>query len=191
VEPSSAHRVCGSRTTQRTRRSSSSMTQGLFSRLRTRCSWKSASVVSGDRVGVFKLDAPAGSLRKTRTRSARPPLRQWSWEPRLRRTRLRLVTFAWRVEGCSPTLHGQEVLSVVYRPTRQRLVSLMVTTHGFLISMQRRRAYRSTTRSSTLLTYLSSFGFARYGILPFEIEGTITSAGLSQAAIKDTDSIVS
>jgi hypothetical protein len=31
----------------------------------------------------------------------------------------------------------------------------------------------------------------KYGIIPFEIEGTVTSSGLSQAAIRTTDSIVS
>jgi hypothetical protein len=149
------------------------------------------SIVSGDRVGVFKLDAPAGSIEKdtytvgsatastvvmgASIASDTPAAGYLRVEGR------GLFTYtSWSgstFSGVSPSPSGAGVTNgddawVPYIDAEATGISI---NNSFIYSADVPVIVR----------------VRKAGILPFEIEGTITSAGLSQSAIRTLDNIVS
>jgi hypothetical protein len=150
-----------------------------------------SSVVSGDRVGVFKLDAPAGSIEKdTYTVSS--------------------ATATTVVMGASI---ASDTPAAGYLRVEGRGLFTYTSWSGSTFSgVSPNPSSAGVTNGddawvpyidaeATGISINNSFIYSadvpvivrvrKYGILPFEIEGTITSAGLSQAAIRTVDSIVS
>jgi hypothetical protein len=149
------------------------------------------SVVPGDRVGVFKLDAPGGDIeRDTYTVSSA--------------TSNTVVMGAsidsdipsagyLRVEGRGLFTYSSWAGSTFSGVSPDP--SVAGVTNGDDAWIPYIDAEASSTSINNSFIYSSDIPVIvrvrKYGILPFEIEGTIGSNGLSQAAIRTVDSIVS
>jgi len=150
-----------------------------------------SAIVSGDRVGVFKLDGPGGDVEKdTYTVSS---------------ATTDSVVVGAAIDSDTPAagyLRVEERGLFEYDSWSSQTfsgVSPNPSTAGVVNGddawVPLIDAEATTTSINNSLIYSSDIPVVvrvrKYGILPFEIEGTVTSSGLSQAAIRTTDSIVS
>jgi hypothetical protein len=150
-----------------------------------------SALISGDKVGVFKLDTPGGDIEKdtytvssatsttvvmgTAIASDTPAAGYLRVEGRgeFTYTSWSGSTFS----GVSPNPSGAGVTNGddAWVPFIDAEATGISINNSFIYSADVPVIVR----------------VRRYGIFPFEIEGTVTSAGLSQAAIRAVDSIVS
>ena len=108
-------------------------------------------------------------------------MRSWKQSPQAQRTRWLAVIVPIQVTG---VVAGDRVL-----------VGQLTAPGGTLTGTDYIDEAASGTISQTTLVYSADIPVLirvrRYGILPFEVESAITSMGLSVAAIRTVDSIVS
>jgi hypothetical protein len=150
-----------------------------------------SAVVSGDRVGVFKLDAPGGDIeRDTYTVNSATSTTVVMGASIASDTP---ASGYLRVEGRGEFTYtswsGSTFSGVSPNPSTAGVTNgddawlPFIDAEATGISINNSFIYSADVPVIVRVR--------RYGILPFEIEGTVTSAGLSQAAIRTTDSIVS
>lgn len=150
---------------------------------------KVTSVVSGDKVAIFRLDAVGGSILKE--------------EYTYNLAGSSGTTFAVNetIKSDTPTSGtiriGTQVLT--YESWSGSVFTLSTSADPFTNSqtcyVPLLDCESSSTTAQTTLTYNDDIPVLirvrKYGILPFEVESTVTNVGLSVAAIRNTDTIVS
>lgn len=150
------------------------------------------SIVSGDRVSVFRLTGVGGSINKTQytisSRTASTIVMTTSLGSDTPQAGyLRVVHSGTEYLFTYTSWSGSTFSGVSPNPTTNTAAS----DYAFVTFLDKQATGTSMNNS---LIYSSDIPVRmrvrKKGILPFEIDGTITSTGFSQAAIRTTDAIV-